>query len=139
VNKYATVGGILSIVSGSFGILSGLGLIAVAFLAAWWIGLDPSLYRSGDMYVEGMSTIVGLIYGTMGGVWLILGVLALIGGIFSIRKKVWGLALAGAIAAVMVLFPVGVVAVVFTAMAKAEFHGQIPQAPVSVPPPPQQS
>lgn len=139
MNKYATVGGILSIVSGSFGILSGLALIVVAFLAAWVIGLDPSLYGSGDIYIEGMSTVVGLIYGTMGGVLIILGVLALIGGIFGVRKKVWGLALAGAIASVMVFFPVGVVAVVFTAMAKPEFNGQIPPAPLNAPAPlPQQ-
>jgi hypothetical protein len=139
VNKYVTVGGILSIVSGSMGILSGLALIVVAFLAAWAIGLDPSLYGSGDMYFKEMSTVVGLIYGIMGGVLILLGVLALIGGIFSVRKKVWGLALAGAIASIMVFFPVGVVAVVFTAMAKPEFNGQTPPAPIVVsPPPPQQ-
>lgn len=48
-------------------------------------------------------------------------VLAGVGGIFAIRRKVWGLALAGSIAAFICCFLLGVVSIVLTAVAQNEF------------------
>jgi len=52
---------------------------------------------------------------------LILGALSIIGGVFSLKRKYWGLALAGAIAAIFPFFPLGILAIIFVAMGKNEF------------------
>lgn len=54
--------------------------------------------------------------------FLIIGVLALIGGIYSLRRKTWGLALAGAIATTVYWFFVGIPTIVFIAQSKDEFE-----------------
>jgi uncharacterized membrane protein len=136
MNKYATVGGVLSIVSGAFGILYGLGIIVCAFIFSWLFSFtDNYTYNTGELTAEQFSNIISVIYGVMGGFVLIIGILALIGGIFAVRRKVWGLALAGAIASVMTFFPVGIVSIVFTSMAKPEFDNRMTSATVISPPP----
>ncbi len=119
-NKWAVVGGILSIVSGAFGILSGLVLVFVGIFFREIILLGD-ISAASDLSLEEISTIITVMYGATGMGFVLLGVLALIGGIFAIRRKLWGLALAGAIAAVLIFFPTGVVAIIFTSMARPEF------------------
>jgi hypothetical protein len=130
MNKYATVGGILSIVSGAFGILSGLAVIFFTFVFSWLVSNgDVYTFSSGELSTKELVDFIGIIYGVMGGFLLLVGILALIGGIFAVRRKVWGLALAGAIASVMTFFPVGIVAIIFTSMAKPEFGAQVISTP----------
>ena len=55
---------------------------------------------------------------------IILGTVAITGGIFALRRRIWGLALAGAICA---LFPphvavLGILAIIFMALPKGEFN-----------------
>lgn len=54
----------------------------------------------------------------------ILGILAIAGGVYALRRKVWGLALAGSIVSLFSLhfFILGIAAIVFTALAKNEFE-----------------
>jgi hypothetical protein len=120
-NKWSLVGGIMSIVSGGFGILGGLALMVVGVLFAGLMRLADSA-SSSRLTPEQFGTIFGLIYGGMGLFLLLFGVLALVGGINAVKKKHWGLALAGAVGGTLSFFPVGVMAVVFTAMAKPEFE-----------------
>jgi vacuolar-type H+-ATPase subunit I/STV1 len=56
-------------------------------------------------------------------VCLVVGIVAIVGGIFTLRRRIWGLALAGAICATLSLFTfyLGVLAIIFTTMAKKEF------------------
>ena len=54
---------------------------------------------------------------------IILGAVAITGGIFALRRRIWGMALAGAICA---LFPphvavLGILAIIFVALSKGEF------------------
>ena len=58
------------------------------------------------------------------------GLIAIVGGIFAIRRQVWGLALAGAICALFPSHPyghewwspvLGILAIVFVALSKNEF------------------
>jgi hypothetical protein len=67
-----------------------------------------------------------------------IGVLAILGGISALRRKVWGLALAGAICAVfpphfygrLIWTPVlGVVAVVLVVLSKSEFSSSLSGRP----------
>lgn len=52
---------------------------------------------------------------------LIIGMLAVAGGIFAIRRKRWGWALAGSIAAAINPLPLGIIAVILVVLSKKEF------------------
>ena len=63
-------------------------------------------------------------------VGIMLGLIAIVGGIFAIRRRVWGLALAGAICSIVPPHPwgfliwtpvLGILAVVFVVSSKSEF------------------
>lgn len=68
-----------------------------------------------------MANLFGLIYGGMGAFMLLLAILALVGGIFALRRKLWGLALAGSISGTMTFMPTGIAAIIFTSMSRPEF------------------
>jgi hypothetical protein len=57
----------------------------------------------------------------MGFIILLIGVLGIIGGIISLRRRHWGAALAGAIAGSVTFWPCGIVAVIFISLGKSEF------------------
>jgi len=97
-----TTAGILSIISGASGIIFGL----LAFARAH--------------SVERAFRHIGLDF--IGFMLLVLGILAITGGIYALLRKVWGLALAGAICAI--LSPgwiMGVLATIFLSISKDEF------------------
>ncbi len=121
MNKYATIGGVLSIVSGALGILSGLSMVAFGLFFKWIMMFGEYTSYEEQISIDQMGTFFGVLYGVMGGFWVLFGALALVGGIYALRKKLWGLALAGAIGGIITFFPIGIVAVIFTAMAKPEF------------------
>ena len=124
----AKIAGILSIISGAFGVLSGIGL------AFFGIFMANMTYRAGGSFSPYSSmpreffTIFAAIYGVIGFLSLLIGVLAIVGGVFAIKKKKWGLALAGAIAGTVTFFPCGIPAIILVSMAKPEFSAQPPQA-----------
>jgi hypothetical protein len=102
-----TAAGILSIIGG-------------ALMLAWGSG---HIIRAE--FVAG--TLTRWQFGLVG---IVLGLIAIIGGIFALRRRAWGLALAGAICAVFPFHPygsliwtpvIGVLAIVFVALSKNEF------------------
>lgn len=103
-----TTAGILSIIGG------GINLISVITRA--------SVGRFGMM--RGLYTMGGYTrFGPLEVVLIILGVVAIVGGVFALRRRIWGLALAGAICA---LFPpriivLGILSVIFIVLSKREF------------------
>jgi len=58
------------------------------------------------------------------GILLLLGATSLVGGIYALKKKKWGWALAGSISTVISMFPFGVVATVLVAISKKEFEDE---------------
>ena len=54
---------------------------------------------------------------------LILGILAIVGGILAVQRKHWGLSLGGAISALLIPPPfiLGILAVVFISLSREEF------------------
>ena len=107
------VGGILAIVGGVIGLLGCMGLlIAITVLGTvWQWGLLP-------------VNVIGIL-------WIILvpmficGVTAIIGGICAVQRKYYGMALAGAIAALFPGWIFGIGAIVFTAISHDEFATEI--------------
>jgi uncharacterized membrane protein HdeD (DUF308 family) len=94
--------GILSILSGVFGIL----LSFIRFSRA-----DDIVRNGRHLRGEGLAVFL-----------LLFGLIAVAGGIFSIIRKVWGFALAGAICAIISPgFILGIVATVFVSISKNEF------------------
>ena len=103
-----TTAGILSIIAGVPAI--GIGIfIGVA-------GTTMALTRM-NMFPF-MPNILGIIAIPL----LILGILAITGGIFSLQRKKWGLALTGALCALVPpLSILGVLAIIFVVLGKDEF------------------
>ena len=107
--KRPIIGGILTIFSGALG---ALGIISYA------IGLGDvgSGFGKGDMPPFVPSIIFGMPIPS-----LIIALLALVGGIFAIRRKRWRWSLTGSIAAALSLILLGIPAIVLIAISKDEF------------------
>ena len=121
------IGGILSIISGVLAVLGALALFAfILFFGLLMRSLPDS---NGAQEAQAALAVIGIIYGLGGFFLLALGALAIIGGVFALRQRNWGLALAGAIAATITFFPCGVAATILIAMAQPEFGAPKPATP----------
>lgn len=122
-NNYAHISGILSIISGAFGILIGLiiGGMGILCFLMFSAGGIPGLENEPFMKEAFPRIFIG-IYGIMGLVIVVMGVLPIIGGAFALKRKYWPWALAGAIAGAAVFFYTGIAAVVLVSLAKPEFE-----------------
>jgi len=107
-----TVAGILDVIAGVFALVGGLVLIV--------LGSTGGLFL--DYFELGIFQWVPLAFLLAVGVpLLVLGILALVGGIYALRRKVWGLALAGSIATVLFSQLLGILAIIFIALSEDEF------------------
>lgn len=122
MDNKAQVGGILNIVAGAFGFLGALYLVAMIFLFQYLLGLDASADTSSDQ----VFLIMGIIYGVMGAGMAAIGIVAIVGGVFSLKKRNWPMALAGSIAGSVTFFPCGIAAIILVAMGQPEFHKKEP-------------
>jgi hypothetical protein len=116
----AKIGGILTIICGAFGVLGLFAFIFSIIFMRWIFTNTPDLYGS-TMSLEELDYFITIIYGAMGVGYALLGVLAIVGGVYALKRRHWGLALAGAIAGVIVFFPCGIPAIIFTTIARPEF------------------
>ena len=107
--------GILSLIAGCCGIGFGAQIIVAGGILGMltdWIGVAPG------------GVGIAEILAAAGGAMIALGIVALLGGIFALRRRLWGLALAGAICATPLLPPgpaLGTLAIIFVALGKREF------------------
>ena len=109
-------GGILSIVAGS------LGLIAIAFLITFGATFGADIAREVLDSVGFWDIGVPLaILSLMAIPFIIINAVAIIGGIYATQRRLWGLALAGAICTLIPSQLLGVLAIIFIAMSKKEF------------------
>jgi len=99
-----TTAGILSIIAGVLNLIAGIALAAA----------DVTLF----------GPLIGVpVFGPLAAVIIVLGIISIVGGIFAVQRRIWGMALAGGICA---LFPppviiLGILAIIFVAMGKGEF------------------
>jgi hypothetical protein len=116
-----TTAGILTIVSSSYGISLGAALrqgpsFLNRFLSNVWIGGVP--FDVGGTPGEASELAA---YGIL---YLVFGIVALVGGILALRRKVWGLALAGAILTLWMIpygTGLGILSIVFLIRGRGEF------------------
>jgi hypothetical protein len=115
---FLSAGGVLSIVAGAFEINGGGTILASARLGIefrlWDFALYPGIWFEHVMPVDSPWFIV------MGGLLVVLGIIAVLGGIWALRRRSFGLALAGAVC-ILPLGILGILAIVCIALAKREF------------------
>ncbi|OGN95486.1 MAG: hypothetical protein A2Z77_07210 [Chloroflexi bacterium RBG_13_51_36] len=97
-----TVGGILAIIAGAVQVILGtLGATGVGFLG-------------GIFGIGWLSVIFAPL--------IVLGIIAIIGGVCALTRRIWGLALTGSICALVgPWFILGVLAIIFVSLGKGEF------------------
>jgi hypothetical protein len=109
--------GILSIVSGV------LGFIAIAFLITFGATFGSETARdvlgSLGFWQAGLPLkIIGFLAIPL----VIINAVAIIGGIYAIQRRAWGLALAGSICAILPSRLLGVPAIIFITLSRKEFE-----------------
>ncbi len=117
----AKVAGILTIISGAFGVFWLVGGIFSAYVMKMFI--EQGYYynpRSTDL-PPGFSNLMAAIYIGWGAFFGLVGIFAIIAGIYTLKRRSWGLGLAGAIAGTVTFFPTGIPAIIYTSLAKSEF------------------
>jgi hypothetical protein len=109
-----TAGGILSIVGGSFEVIGGGIIVLIVYttvlpplpLGAWF---EPIIIPTW-LFIAAMPLIV-------------LGIIAIVGGVSALRRKSFGLSLAGAICALPSMI-LGILAIIFVSLSNREFEAQ---------------
>jgi hypothetical protein len=111
-----SAGGILSITVGAAQVIIGGVIAAISGLnISLWL---PGLPYFGDLFdIIGAVPTVAVIIGVS---LLVLGIIAIAGGVAAAKRSSFGLALAGAICA-LPSGTLGVLAVIFVSLAKGEF------------------
>jgi len=104
-----TVAGVLNIVVGAFCLLGVLGLVIAAVAVA-------PLSQVGDwpLAVSALLIIIALPLA-------LLGSISVVGGVFSLQRRLWGWALAASISTLLVSQVLGIISVVLTALSRKEF------------------
>jgi len=115
-----SAGGILSIIAGAFEIIVGGVLVVwriVGRLPFWESPrlLLPNCGGAFIMHMFPMWMIIG------GGILVVLGIIAIAGGISAVKMKSFGLSLAGAICAFIPFNILGLLAIIFVSLGKREF------------------
>ncbi len=113
------IAGVLSIIAGSMEII-GFGVFLIGSAVSGWDSVDVFGWIPGVTIGFGIGLTVELASLAVGG-------LAVAGGIAAVQRKQWGWALAGAIAAVLSTFVLGVAALVLTALSRKEFEELTPE------------
>lgn len=101
------VAGILDIIAGSFGLILAFIFVLLGGVMRFIPQVPPYLFP--------IFTALSLPFA-------IVGILAIVGGIYALKRKIWGLALAGSIAAFFPSWILGLTAIVLTALSKNEFE-----------------
>ncbi len=114
-----SAGGILSIIVGVLEVVAGAMIIAftevMETIGAFWYSAVPYF---GEYGIGATATVVIII----GAVLVVLGILAIVGGISAVRRKSLGLSLVGAICALLPLNVLGLLAVIFVSLGRIEFY-----------------
>lgn len=103
-----TVAGVLCILAGAADV--GLGILIL---------VAGGIVRQAFAFSE-VARLVDLVI-VISPLWFVLGIVAIVGGVYALRRKVWGLALAGSICALSGCSLFGILAIIFVAMAREEF------------------
>ncbi len=117
-----SAGGILSIIVGVFEIIGGgLAVAAIMLGTSFWHPESCILPGVTDGFNIGAAPTWLIIAGIA---IIVLGIVAVFGGIAAINRKSFGLSLAGAICAFLPFNIVGLLAIIFVSLGKREFGAE---------------
>ena len=129
-----TAAGVLEIISGVMGIVGGILVMGIGRFIGTLGGQDWSTWIEewGGMYGPGMGdlpsrlteimSISSTIMMVVGIVVLVFGIIALVGGISAIKRRRWGLSLAGDILTLPIGSILALLAIIFVSLGKNEFE-----------------
>jgi hypothetical protein len=121
----ARVAGILSIIAGACGIIRAAFIIfCIVYFFNMISGFTETFPPDEQFSVLALLVIFKILFFVVCSVFIIMGVLCILGGFFALKRKRWGLALTGAIASVLTFMPCGIVALIFISPARDEFSSQ---------------
>lgn len=127
MSHYAKTGGILTIISGAFALfymaMSALYIIFIQFAATQM--RNQPLTRGQSNLPPEVVLIFTIVFASVGLFFALTGALAITGGIFALKKKQWTVALAGAIAGALLLFPCGIAGTILVSLGRQEFQQRI--------------
>ena len=123
MSKYATVGGILTIISGLFFIFPFIAGVFYALMPQLMSGLaeiPPPVTGEPNLPPDFFQifTVFGVVICLFS---VVLGALAITGGVFALKKKYWAIAIAGAVAGTLLFFPCGIAGTILISLGKLEF------------------
>ena len=108
--------GILDIVSGAIGMVGGVYIVILSQIFRSLheiLKLDPFVIQRIEVIINRIIAVPFIV--------VFIGIVSIIGGVYALQRRLWMLALAGAISSCIV-FPVfGLPSIIITAMAREEF------------------
>lgn len=113
----ATIAGVLDITSGLMALIGSLVLSTIGLIGTGVLYAVPD-----DM--PPIQWLPLAVFGPFAIVTFFAGLIAVIGGIKAIKRVSWGWTLAGAVAALLCCFPLGIASLVVTVMAESEFRSR---------------
>jgi hypothetical protein len=119
-----TAGGILSIIGGAFEVIGGVIMVVLIVspdIRRMLLPLPPMPWLPGGY--EHVIPVLPTWLIIVGGPILVLGIVAIVGGVSALRRKNFGLSLAGAICA-LPSHILGILAVIFVSLSKKEFEAE---------------
>jgi hypothetical protein len=119
-----TAGGVLSIISGAFQVIGGG--IATALVIAAFIGSQLRPFQGMPFLPGELSErviFVGPLWVGIVALGLVLGIVAIVGGVAALRRRSFGLSLAGAICSLPSAI-LGILAIIFVSVSKEEFEAE---------------
>ena len=102
-----------TLTAGILDIVSGVGMMFVCFWLAVAGGIT-GVVPNAPVWLPGLLFSLAVVL-------VVVAIIAVIGGIFAINRKAWGMALAGSIAAFFCCFIFGIISIVLTAVGHKEF------------------
>jgi len=117
-----TAGGILSIIGGAFEVIGGVIMVVLTIGTRILLRLALLPFTPGD-WLEHVIAVAPFWLIIVGVPILVLGIIAIVGGVAAIRRKSFGLSLAGAICALPSSI-LGILAVIFVSLSKREFEAE---------------
>ncbi len=106
--------GILNIISGATRLVGGLIILIIG-------GLDEGMMSLFWFGMPGTPVIPLALLSMVAIPVIVLGILAIVGGIYALQRKTWGLALTGAISGAFLSWFLGIPAIILTALSRKEF------------------
>ena len=114
------VAGTLNIVSGACFFISGICILvslSTPVASSFASYVMYSMGHAGELTPPMGNTIIKVLAASL----ILPSLVSLLGGIYTLRRSVWGLALTGSISTLVYFIPLGIPAIILTALSRKEF------------------